>query len=100
MSEWGHYAHPEEDLMKPNEWVLTILQVAAPVFCFAVGLIWQGVFLTVWLVLFGLTEYFLKVATGKTLSQHVWTKPKWVRIVLSALMVAGMLALGYHFIWG
>ena len=86
--------------MKPNEWVLTIVQLAAPIFCFAVGMVPQGIFLTVWLVVFGLAEWIAKASTGKTLSQHVWTKPKWVRIVLSALMVAGMLALGFHFIWG
>jgi len=86
--------------MKMNEIVLTILQLAAPIFCFAVGLVWQGVFLTVWLVLFGLTEWILKVKTGKTLSQHVWSKPMWVRVVLSVLMIGGMVALGWHFIWG
>jgi hypothetical protein len=86
--------------MKPNEWVLTILQVAAPVFCFSVGLFWQGIFLTIWLVFFGITELVLKNTTGKTLSQHVWAQPKWKRIVLSALMVGGMIALGWHFIWG
>ena len=86
--------------MKPNEWVLTILQVAAPVFCFSVGLVYQGIFLTIWLVFFGLTEWILKMKTGKTLSQHVWAKDLWIRIVLSVLMVAGMMALGYHFIWG
>ena len=85
--------------MKPNEWVLTILQVAAPVFCFSVGLVWQGWFLVAWLCLFGFTEWILKVKTGKTLSQHVWAKPMWVRIVLSILMIAGMMALGFHFIW-
>lgn len=86
--------------MKPNEWVLTIVQLAAPIFCFAVGMIPQGIFLTAWLVFFGISEGIAKWKTGKTLSQHVWTKPKWVRVVLSALMVAGMLALGFHFIWG
>ena len=86
--------------MKTNEWILTILQLAAPIFCFAVGLVWQGVFLTLWLVLFGLTEWILKVKTGKTLSQHVWSKPMWVRVVLSVLMIGGMVALGWHFIWG
>jgi hypothetical protein len=86
--------------MKPNEWVLTILQVAAPVFCFAAGMIPQGIFLTIWLVFFGLTEWFLKVKTGNTLSQHVWAQPKWKRIVLSVLMVGGMIALAFHFIWG
>ena len=86
--------------MKPNEWVLTILQVAAPVFCFSVGMFWQGVFLTIWLAFFGLTEWVLKTVTGKTLSQHVWAKKTWKRVVLSILMVGGMLALGFHFIWG
>jgi len=86
--------------VKPNEWVLTILQIAAPVFCFSVGLTYQGWFLVVWLVLFGLTEGLLKWKTGKTLSQHVWAKPKWIRVILSILMIAGMMALGYHFIWG
>jgi hypothetical protein len=86
--------------MKPNEYVLTILQVAAPIFCFAVGMIPQGVFLTIWLVVFGIAEWLYKKYTGKTLSQWVWTKTKWKRIVLGALMVAGMIALAYHFIWG
>jgi hypothetical protein len=86
--------------VKPNEIVLTILQLAAPIFCYATGMIWQGHFLMVWLVFFGITELVLKAKTGKTLSQHVWAQPKWKRIVLSALMVAGMVALGYHFIWG
>jgi hypothetical protein len=86
--------------MKPNEWVLTIVQLAAPIFCFAVGMVPQGIFLTVWLVIFGLAEWIAKSTTGKTLSQHVWANPKWKRIVLSAIMVAGMVALGYHFIFG
>jgi len=86
--------------MKPNEIVLTILQLAAPIFCFATGMIYQGIFLTIWIVFFGITELVLKAKTGKTLSQWVWTKEKWKRIVLSILMIAGMIALGYHFIWG
>lgn len=86
--------------MKPNELVLTILQVAAPIFCFSVGLVYQGWFLVAWIVFFGIVELLAKKFTGKTLSQWVWTKKLWVRIVLSALMVAGMLALAYHFIWG
>ena len=86
--------------MKPNEWVLTILQVAAPVYCFAIGLPTQGWFLTAWLVFFGITELVLKNTTGKTLSQHVWAKPLHERIIISALMVAGMVALAVHFILG
>ena len=86
--------------MKPNELVLTILQLAAPVFCFAVGMTYQGWFLVAWLVFFGITELVLKKTTGKTLSQWVWSKEKWKRVVLSVLMIAGMMALGYHFIWG
>lgn len=86
--------------MKLNELVLTILQIAAPIFCFAIGLPTQGWFLVAWIVFFGVTELIVKATTGKTLSQWVWTKPKWQRIVLSALMVAGMAALAFHFIWG
>lgn len=86
--------------MKPNEMVLTILQIAAPIFCFAIGLPTQGWFLVAWIVFFGATELIIKATTGRTLSQWVWTKPKWQRIVLSALMVAGMVALAYHFIFG
>lgn len=86
--------------MKANEIVLTIVQIAAPVFCFAVGLPTQGWFLVAWIVFFGIVELLAKKFTGKTLSQWVWTKPIWVRIVLSALMVAGMMALGWHFLWG
>ena len=86
--------------MKPNEIVLTIVQVAAPIFCFAVGLPTQGWFLVAWIIFFGITELVVKAKTGKTLSQHVWTRPLWVRVVLSVLMVLGMVALGYHFIWG
>lgn len=86
--------------MKINEWILTILQVAAPVFCFATGMTYQGWFLTAWIVFFGITEGIMKWKTGKTLSQHVWAKPMWVRVVLSVLMIAGMMALGFHFVWG
>jgi len=86
--------------MKPNEIVLTVLQVAAPVFCFAVGMTYQGWFLVVWIIFFGITELVIKAKTGKTLSQHVWAKVLWKRVVLSVLMIAGMVALGYHFIWG
>ena len=98
--EWGDYAHPGKDYMKANEYVLTILQVAAPVFCFIVGMVWQGWFLLAWLIFFGVVEVTLKMKTGKTLSQHVWAQPKWKRVVLSLIMVAGMMALGWHFIWG
>jgi len=86
--------------LKTNEWILTILQLAAPIFCFSVGLVWQGWFLVAWLCLFGATELILKAKTGKTLSQHVWAKPMWIRVTLSVLMIAGMVALGWHFIWG
>lgn len=86
--------------MKPNEIVLTVLQLAAPIFCFSVGLTYQGWFLVAWIAFFGITEWLIKVKTGKTLSQWVWTKTIWKRIVLSVLMIAGMVALGYHFIWG
>jgi hypothetical protein len=86
--------------MKPNEMVLTILQIAAPVYCFAIGLPTQGWFLVAWIVFFGITELVLKAKTGKTLSQWVWTKPKWQRVVLGGLMTAGMAVLAWHFIWG
>ena len=86
--------------MKPNEWVLTIVQLAAPIFCFAVGMVPQAIFLTIWLIVFGLAEWIAKAKTGKTLSQHVWTKPKWIRVVLSLIMIAGMAALGFHFVYG
>ena len=86
--------------MKPNEAVLTIIQLAAPVYCFSIGLPTQGWFLVAWLVFFGLCEFLAKKTTGKTLSQHVWSKPKIQRIILSAIMVAGMAALAFHFIWG
>lgn len=86
--------------MKPNEWVLTIVQLAAPIFCFSVGLTQQGIFLSIWIVIFGIAELVCKAVTGKTLSGKVWEQPKWKRIVLSILMVGGMIALAYHFIWG
>jgi hypothetical protein len=86
--------------MKTNEWFLTILQIAAPVYCFAIGLPTQGWFLVAWLVFFGLTELILKKTTGKTLSQHVWTKNRAERIIISVLMILGMAMLGWHFVWG
>lgn len=86
--------------MKPNEWVLTIVQLAAPITAFAFGIIPMGIFLTLWLIAFGLAEWVCKSRTGKTLSQHVWAQPTWKRVVLSAIMVAGMCALAFHFIWG
>ena len=86
--------------MKPNEWVLTIVQVAAPVFCFATGMIPQGIFLTIWLVIFGIAELVCKKITGKTLSGNVWEKPFWVRMTLGAIMTAGMVALWVHFALG
>jgi hypothetical protein len=100
--EWGDYAHPGKDWfeMKPNEWVLMITMLAVSIFCFAVGLVWQGIFWTTFLIYFGIWELVLKHRTDKTLSQHVWSKPLWVRIVLSVLMVAAFISLGYHFIAG
>ena len=86
--------------MKANEWVLTILQITAPVYCFAIGLPTQGWFLVAWLIFFGLTELIVKAKTGKTLSQHVWSKNRIERVILSILMIAGMMALGFHFIFG
>jgi len=86
--------------MKPNEWVLTIVQLAAPIFCFATGMIPQGIFLSIWIVFFGIGELVCKAKTGKTLSGNVWAQPTWKRVVISALMIGGMIALGYHFIWG
>jgi len=86
--------------MKPNEYVLTIIQIAAPAFAFWSGNMPMGIFLTIWLVAFGIAEFVSKKITGGTLSQNVWKQSKWKRIVLSAIMVAGMMALGWHFIWG
>jgi len=86
--------------MKPNEWVLTIVQIAAPVYCFAVGMIPQGIFLTAWLLIFGAAEGISKAITGKTLSQKVWEKNRTERIILSIIMIAGMIALGFHFVFG
>ena len=86
--------------MKPNEFVLTIVQLAAPIFCFAVGMVPQGIFLSVWVVFFGIGELVSKAVTGKTLSGNVWKQPTWKRVVLSIIMILGMVALGYHFIWG
>lgn len=86
--------------MKPNEYVLTIVQIAAPVTAFAFGIVPMGIFLTLWLVAFGLAEWISKSKTDKTLSQWVWTLSRWKRIVLSLIMIAGMVALGYHFVFG
>ena len=86
--------------MKPNEWILTIVQLAAPITAFAFGIIPMGIFLTLWLVAFGLAEWVSKANTGKTLSQHVWKQPMWKRIVLSIIMVLGMVSLGWHFLIG
>ena len=86
--------------MKINEYVLTIVQLAAPVFAFAIGIVPMGIFLTLWLIAFGIAEWVSKASTGKTLSQHVWAKPVWVRALLSAIMIGGMVALGWHFVWG
>jgi len=86
--------------MKPNEFVLTIVQLAAPIAAFYFGIIPMGIFLTCWLVFFGIAELVAKKTTGKTLSQHVWKQSMWKRVVLSIIMIAGMVALGYHFIWG
>lgn len=86
--------------MKPNEWVLTITMLSVSIFCFATGMIWQGLFWTSFLVFFGIVEWQIKKRTGKTLSQWVWTKPVWVRVVLSILQILAFAALGYHFIWG
>lgn len=78
--------------------MITMLSVS--VFSYVVGLTWMGHFWMTFLVWFGITEVVLKKFTGKTLSQHVWTKDLWVRIVLSVLMVLSFGALGWHFIWG
>ena len=86
--------------MKPNEMVLTIVQLAAPIYCFMNGMIPQGIFLSIWIVIFGIAEFVSKATTGGTLSQNVWKQPKAKRIILSLIMIAGMVALGYHFIWG
>ena len=86
--------------MKPNEYVLTILQLAAPIAAFCFGNIPMGIFLTIWMVIFGIAEFVSKKLTGGTLSQNVWKMPMKRRIILSLIMVAGMMALAYHFIWG
>ena len=86
--------------MKPNEMVLTIVQLAAPIYCFMNGMIPQGIFLSIWIVIFGIAEFVSKALTGGTLSQNVWKQPKSKRIILSLIMIAGMVALGYHFVWG
>ena len=90
----------EIETMKPNEWVLTVTMLSVAIFSYIVGLTWQGHFWMAFLVFFGITEVVLKMTTGKTLSQHIWTKKKWVRIVLSILMLLSFASLGWHFIWG
>lgn len=85
--------------MKPDEWVLTIVQLAAPIFAFAVGNIPMGIFLSVWLCIFGAAELISKAKTGTTLSGHVWRMPRWQRVVLSIIMILGMVVLGYHFVF-
>lgn len=86
--------------MKANEVVLMVSMLSVAVFSFAVGLLWQGLFWMSFLVWFGVVELWLKKKTGKTLSEHVWTKPMWVRVVLSLLMLWAFGSLGFHFIWG
>ncbi len=86
--------------MKLNEWVLTFTMLSVAVFSYVVGLTWQGHFWMSFLVFFGIVEWQLKVRTGKTLSQWVWTKPMWVRVVLSVLMLAAFASLGWHFVFG
>ena len=86
--------------MKTNELVLMIIMLSVSAFSFATGLIWQGIFWTSFLVYFGVWEVILSKKTGMTLSQHVWSKPMWVRVVLSVLMTFSFGALGWHFIWG
>jgi hypothetical protein len=86
--------------MKPNEWVLTIVQIAAPVYAFNIGNKPMGIFLTLWLVAFGIAEGISKWKTGGTLSQNVWKQPKHRRIILSLIMIAGMCVLGWHFVYG
>ena len=90
----------KEQNVKKNEWVLMISMLSVAIFSFAVGLFWMGMFWMTFLIWFGIVEWRLSVSTGKTLSQHVWTKKLWVRIVLSVLMVISFGALGFHFIWG
>lgn len=86
--------------MKLNEIVLTITMLSVAIFSYVVGLTWQGHFWMAFLVFFGITEVLLSKFTGKTLSQHVWTKKLWVRVVLSVLMLLSFASLGWHFIWG
>ena len=88
------------ETLKPNEFVLTIVQLAAPIYCFMNGIIPQGIFLSIWIVIFGIAEFVSKAMTGGTLSQNVWKQPKAKRIVLSLIMIAGMAILGYHFVFG
>jgi len=86
--------------MKMNEIVLMITMLSVAVFSYVVGLTWQGHFWMAFLCFFGLVEFLLKKFTDKTLSEHVWTKALWVRVVLSVLMLASFASLGWHFIWG
>jgi len=86
--------------MKTNEIVLTITMLSVSVFCFATGLTYQGWFWTAFLIFFGVVEWLLHKYTGKTLSQWVWQKPFWVRLVLSILMVLAFMSLGWHFVYG
>lgn len=86
--------------MKANEIVLMVSMLAVAVFSYVVGMTWMGHFWMTFLVWFGVVEVSLKKFTGKTLSQHNWTKPIWVRVVLTVLMLIAFGSLGWHFIWG
>ena len=60
----------------------------------------QGIFLSIWIVIFGIAELVSKKLTGKTLSGNVWEQKFGKRVIISLIMIAGMIALGFHFIWG
>jgi len=60
----------------------------------------QGIFLSIWIVIFGIGELVSKKLTGKTLSGNVWKQKFGKRVIISLIMLAGMAALGFHFIWG
>ena len=89
-----------ETRMKLFDWIFIISQFLPTVFCYAVGMIPQGIFLTVWLVFVGLGELVSIKVTKKSLSQNVQKHKMWKRIVLAILMTVAMAFLGLHFIWG
>jgi hypothetical protein len=72
--------------------------LSMPIAAFAVGQVWLGLVFIIFYGIFGLIEFISIKKTGKSVTQHVQSLPKWKLWIVLSAMVVGWGALILHFL--